>query len=122
LINKRLLVCSTCYDTPQQQLRAIVVPADPIPISNPRIEYFSSSETDIRKTSGLNTVNPLTNIPVPGGNTRITQNNNTRVPQQTGESPSGLNQRPGTDPNAPGNSSPGLPYDNINVPETGPLK
>ena len=37
LINKRILVCNTCYDTPQEQLRAIIVPADPVPIVNPRV-------------------------------------------------------------------------------------
>lgn len=36
LQNLRVLVCEKCYDTPQQQLRAIVVPADPVPLKNPR--------------------------------------------------------------------------------------
>ena len=72
-------------------------------------------------TSGQNTVDPSTNIPVPGGNTRITQDSQTRVTQQTGEALGGLNQQPGTDPNAPGDADPGLPYDNTQVPKTGPL-
>lgn len=121
LINKRILVCSTCMDTPQEQLRAIVVPADPVPILNPRVEDFVSAETDSRVTSGQNSTDPRTGIPVPGGNTRITQDSNTRVTQQTGEPPGGLNTQPGTDPNAPGNSNPGLPYDNTTVPKTGSL-
>ena len=121
LINKRLLVCNSCYDTPQAQLRAIVVPADPMPIQNPRVQDYVTASTDQRTTSGQNTIDPITGIPVIGGNTRITQDNNTRVDQQTGEPPNGLNTMPGTDPNAPGNSDPGLPYNNTNVPETGPL-
>jgi hypothetical protein len=121
LINKRILVCNRCYDTPQEQLRAIVVPADPVPILNPRIEYFVADESNNRTTSGQNSVDPITGIPVPGGDTRITQNDDIRVGQQTGEPPGGLNEQPGTDPNAPGNDDPGLPYGNDTVPETGPL-
>jgi len=121
LMNIRLLVCSTCYDTPQQQLRAIVVPADPVPIQNPRIEWFAADETNTRYTSGQNTTDYWTGIPVPGGNVRITQDGNDRVTQTTGEPPSGLNQQPGTDPNAPGNSNPGLPIGFTQVPKTGPL-
>ena len=121
LINKRMLVCNMCMDTPQQQLRAIVIPADPVPISNPRVEQYALSEIDRRQVSGYNTVNQKTGIPVPGGATRITENNNTRVTQQTGEPPNGFNQEPGTDPNAPGNDDPGLPYGFTEVPKTGPL-
>lgn len=121
LMNIRLLVCNTCNDESQQQLRAIVVPADPVPIIQPRIQDFVTAASNTRVTSGQDTVNQPTGIPVPGGNTRITQNNDTRVTQQTGEPPGGLNQRPGTDPNAPGDNDPGLPYNNTDVPETGPL-
>lgn len=120
LANIRLLVCNTCYDTPQEQLRAIVVPADPVPIVNPRIQDFVTAETNTRVTSGQNTTDPVTGLPVPGGNTRITQNDDTRVTQQTGEPPGGLNTQPGTDPNAPGDDDPGLPYNNTTVPDTGP--
>ena len=121
LMNIRLLVCDTCYDNPQEQLRAIVVPADPIPINQPRIQDYETSESNTRATSGQNTVNPATNIPVVRGDTRITQDNKIRVTQQTGEPPGGLNQQPGTDPNAPGDADPGLPYNNTEVPKTGPL-
>ena len=105
LINKRILVCNTCYDEPQQQLRAIVIPADPVPIVNPRTEPFAYDESNTRKTSGQNTVDPITGIPVIGGNTRVTTANgqatiNERVTQEVGEAPYGNNQLPGTDPNA----------------------
>lgn len=106
---------------PQAQLRAIVLPADPVPIQNPRVQDYVTASTPTRVTSGQNTVDPVTGIPIPQGNTRITENNNTRVTQQTGEPPGGLNQQPGTDPNAPGDNDPGLPYNNTDVPETGPL-
>ncbi len=121
LQNIKLLVCDTCYDVPQEQLRAIVVPADPVPIVNPRIQDFAAAESNTRVTSGQSTVDPITGIPVPGGNTRITENDDVRVTQQTGEPPGGLNTEPGTDPNAPGNNDPGLPYGNTDVPKTGPL-
>jgi len=121
LINKRLLVCNPCNDTPQQQLRAIVVPADPMPIMNPRVQNFVTAETSTRYTSGQNTVDPVTGMPVIGGNVRVTQTDEDRVLQQTGEPPGGLNEEPGTDPNAPGNNDPGLPYNYDEVPKTGPL-
>lgn len=126
LINKRILVCNTCYDEPQNQLRAIVVPADPVPVVNPRTEPFAYDESNSRQVSGYNTVNAVTGIPVPGGDTRVTSadslpTDNVRVTQQTGEPPGGLNEEPGTDPNAPGNDDPGLPYGNTEVPKTGPL-
>lgn len=121
IINKRMLVCSRCEDTPQEQLRTIVLPADPTPINNPRVENFAYASSSNRQTSGQDTRDFWTGIPIPAGDTRITQDDSTRVTQQTGEPPGGLNEQPGTDPNAPGNSDPGLPYDNIEVPKTGPL-
>lgn len=120
--NLRLLVCRRCLDTPQDQLRAYVVPADPVPIQNPRVQDYVTASTDVRITSGQNTVDPTTGIPVIQGDTRITQDDETRVPQQTGEPPGGLNEEPGTDANAPGDSDPGLPYGNTEVPKTGPLE
>ena len=119
--NLRLLVCRNCLDEPQAQLRAIVVPADPMPIQNPRVPDYVTAETNTRYTSGQNTVDSQTGIPVPGGDVRITQDDKDRVTQQTGEPPGGLNQEPGTNPNVPGNNNPGLPYNNTQVPKTGPL-
>jgi hypothetical protein len=121
MMNIRLLVCSTCYDVPQEQLRAIVIPADPMPINQPRIQDFVTASQDTRVTSGQNTVDPVTGIPVINGDTRITQNDDIRVTQQTGEPPGGLNTQPGTDPNVPGDNDPGLPYNNTTVPQTGSL-
>lgn len=122
LINKRILVCQSCNDRPQVQLKSIILPPDPLPILNPRPELFTQAETDYRVTSGLDTTDPVTGIPVPGGDFRITQGDDNRVTQQTGGARGSLNQEPGTDPNAPGNDDPGLPYGNTDVPQTGPIE
>ena len=121
LINTKQLVCRRCNDIPNVQLRAIVIPADPMPVMNPRVNNWQAAETDYRTTSGQNTTDPLTGIPIPGIIMRITENDDNRVTQQTGEPPGGKNTEPGTDPNAPGNNDPGLPYDNTTVPKTGTL-
>ena len=121
LQNLRFLVCNRCEDVPQQQLRAIVVPADPVPIMNARVQDYVSASTDTRMTSGQNTIDPVTGLPIIGGNTRITQANDDRVLQETGEPPHGTNEEPGTNPDAPGNDDPGIPYDFDEVPNTGPL-
>lgn len=122
MINKRILVCWHCNDTAQQQLRSIVLPPDPVPVMNPRPQDFINASTDFRTTSGQNTVNAKTGIPVPGGDLRVTQDDKYRVPQQTGFANGSKNHQPGTDPNAPGDNDPGLPYgaDGV-IPDTGPL-
>jgi len=124
--NTRLLVCNTCYDEPQPQLRAIVVPPDPVPILNPRVEPYAWDSIDRRQVSGYNTTDAETGIPVPQGDTRVTTKDTsvadkTRVTQQTGAAPGSNNEEPGTDPDAPGNGDPGLPYGFDQVPRTGSL-
>lgn len=74
-----------------------------------------------RYTSGDDTVDPVTGIPVPGGDVRVTQDGAIRVTQTTGEPPGGLNQEPGTDPAFPDTGDTGLPYGFTEVPKTGPL-
>lgn len=120
LINKQLMVCRLCYDTPNEQLRSIVLPPDPVPVSNPRTEPFFADEVNGFTTID-NTVDPITGLPVIGGDTLVTQDGDILSPQQTGEPPGGLNQEPGTDANVPGNDDPGLPLGNTEVPKTGPL-
>ncbi len=100
LVNLRQLVCRRCNDLPQTQLRAIVLPADPMPVMNPRVPNYQQAETDYRATSGQNTVDPTTGIPILGNTLRITENDDYRVTQETGAAPGSLNQLPGTDPNA----------------------
>lgn len=121
LVNKRILVCPTCLDRPQQQLRAIVLPADPVPIIQPRPE-LSQAGADVRLTGYQFAVDPISGIVIsPVGEYRVTETNALRVPQQTGEAPGGLNQTPGVPPILPPGQTPGLPLGNDEVPETGPL-
>lgn len=42
LMNLRLLVCQSCLDVPQEQLRTIILPIDPVPIADPRPGEFGS--------------------------------------------------------------------------------
>ncbi len=100
LMNKRQLVCRRCNDIPNTQLRAIVLPADPMPVMNPRVQNYQAASNDYRATSGQNTVDPTTGIPILGNIVRITENDDSRVTQQTGEPTFGKNTKPGTDPNA----------------------
>lgn len=105
LVNKRILVCDSCYDEPQSQLRAIILPADPTPIVNPRTEPLAYDQSNQRQVSGANTVNAATGIPVPGGATRVTSSSgqptdDVRSSQMTGAANGSLNELPGTDPAA----------------------
>ena len=100
LVNLKQLVCRRCNDIPNQQLRAIVLPADPMPVLNPRVNNWQAAETNYRSTSGQDTVDPITGIPIPGNTLRITENDDFRVTQQTGAPNGSLNELPGTDPNA----------------------
>lgn len=47
LTNIRILVCEYCLDTPQEQLRTIILPPDPVPIQNPRPENYTSDDNPI---------------------------------------------------------------------------
>lgn len=40
IINKGFLVCDTCLDKPNPQLKARLMPPDPVPIANPRPERY----------------------------------------------------------------------------------
>lgn len=118
LQNLYVLVCRRCLDVPQQQLRAIVLPPDPVPVYIPSTEPFFADETSPLSTID-NSIDPVTGIPVPGGSPLVTDGGALLVPQQTGAPSGSLNQEPGTDPNAPGNDDPGLPLGNTEVPKTG---
>ena len=43
LQNLRILVCQKCLDVPQEQLRAKILPPDPLPIFNARPEPFTTT-------------------------------------------------------------------------------
>lgn len=44
LYNKYLLFCPSCLDTPQEQLRTLILPPDPLPIQYARVEAFAQDE------------------------------------------------------------------------------
>lgn len=50
LINTQLLVCKPCMDIPQEQFRSFVLPPDPLPVDNPRIEYYGIEVTSFLQT------------------------------------------------------------------------
>lgn len=47
LQNQRMLVCRTCNDAPQEQLRTIVLPPDPIPVYNARPENYVADDNPL---------------------------------------------------------------------------
>ena len=91
LINKRILVCSPCLDTPQAQLRAIVLPADPVPILNPRVQDYAAAETDFVATNAPTVTDFWTGIPIPSTIDIVAQDG-TNVTTQVLGRPRGLNQ------------------------------
>lgn len=82
LINKRILVCNDCNDTPQNQLRSIVVPADPTPIMNARIQDYATAATDYIVTTAAPLIDPTTGIPIPQYQFIVDENGNyiTKLP------------------------------------------
>jgi len=91
LINKRILVCSPCLDKPQNQLRAIVLPSDPTPIQNSRVQdYGFASTTNIAVSAGAPT-DPTTGIPIYPTVSLINQDGSTPTTQPIG-APTGLDQ------------------------------
>jgi hypothetical protein len=73
LINKRILVCNPCNDTPQAQLRAIVLPADPVPILNPRVQDYQAASSGDVTISSPTVIDPLTGLPIPSTTTIVTE-------------------------------------------------
>ena len=70
LNNLRILVCDKCEDVPQQQKRAIVLTADPLPVLNARVEAYVDDDT---------------NYFVTGDGTQITTEDGVNItPQQVG--------------------------------------
>jgi hypothetical protein len=72
------LVCRTCWDIPQPQLRTIIIPPDPIPVYNPRPERYTSevpsymaeeSSTfagiDLTTEDGKNLIHEIQDVPSP---------------------------------------------------------
>lgn len=91
LQNLRILVCKqTCLDVPQEQLRAIIVPADPLPTINARVEPFFADEMTYMGLSG-STIDPTTGIPIPNTTGMSTVPGVPMTPEPIG-SPNGLTQ------------------------------
>jgi hypothetical protein len=61
-----VFVCNRCYDTPQEQDRAFVPPADPIPIQLALPEDFNAASADYMGLTLGATVDPQTGLPIPG--------------------------------------------------------
>lgn len=64
LFNTRFLVCDDCYDKPQEQLRTVILPPDPVPVANPRVEAFQQDEVNYLVTQDQ-TTKIITNDDVP---------------------------------------------------------
>ena len=91
LQNVRILVCNSCLDVPQDQLRAIVVPADPTPIMQARVQDFQQAETDYQTVTTPPIIDPTTGIPIPVNVFLLSQNGENMLTQQVGP-PLGLTQ------------------------------
>lgn len=74
-----LYVCDQCYDTPQEQLRAIVLPADPVPVYLPFPEPFTADETSCMSLTPT-TTDPTTGLPVPSTTTMTTVSGDNMTP------------------------------------------
>jgi hypothetical protein len=127
LANLRILVCDDCYDDPQPQLKPRIIPPDPVAIQNARVEYFDQYNTNVRLTNDTAIIptptsyadNFWTGIPVVNGDTRITQNSNTRVTQQSGGAPGSRSLVPGVRFTVPGDGADDVPPNSLGIPETG---
>lgn len=53
LINLNVLVCSTCLDVPNEQLRTLILPPDPVPVLNPRQENYDQETNNFFVTEDL---------------------------------------------------------------------
>jgi hypothetical protein len=89
--NLRILVCPPCLDEINAQLRAIVLPIDPEPIINARVQDFEGAEANYRSLSRPTVYDPVTGIPIPDTTLRVTEDCQNRVVNPFGD-PSGLIQ------------------------------
>lgn len=56
LQNTYMLVCRDCLDTPNPQTRTIIIPPDPLPVLNPRIEDYASEIASWLSTEADDTI------------------------------------------------------------------
>ena len=69
-----VFVCQRCYDVPNEQDRAFIPPADPIPIQLALPEDFNAASADYMGLTLGSTIDPTTGIPVPGRTAMQTTN------------------------------------------------
>lgn len=86
-----IFVCRDCLDVPSEFLRAISIPADPLPVYLALPEPFAQDETDFQTISAPTVYDPVTGIPIPSTTTLITQDGQNLTTQPYGE-PTGLIQ------------------------------
>ena len=73
-----ILVCRTCFDRPNEQLRTIIIPPDPMPVFNPRPERYSTivpsfiatesstfAGNDLTTEDGVNLIHEIQVVPSP---------------------------------------------------------
>lgn len=83
LQNLRILVCDRCKDVPDEQLRAIVLPRDPDPIINARVEWYTQDEgANFPVASGQ--TDPTTGLPILNFGTTIVSGTKTITYQEVG--------------------------------------
>jgi hypothetical protein len=90
LYNTQSLRCWRCIDVPQEQLRSIVLPPDPVPILNARVENFEYEEAGpVQSTLSANVLQGAMNLPLVSavgfevGNQIWVQLNNADIGQMT---------------------------------------
>lgn len=74
LQNIRLLVCNTCLDKPQPELKTIIIPPDPLPVFNARPEQYSA---EVQNNISTEDGNP---IATEGGDNLIWEDQTTPLP------------------------------------------
>jgi hypothetical protein len=84
LQNLRFLVCRDCLDTPQEQLRAIVVPADPVPIEQARVQDFVAASTDYQTVTQPTVRDQFTGVLIPSTTILQTQDGQDLTTQPIG--------------------------------------
>jgi hypothetical protein len=82
-----VFVCSTCYDFPNEQNRARIYPADPIPIQLALPENFDGASADYMGLTAGSTIDPITGIPVPGKTAMSTTSGVVMGPAPVGRPP-----------------------------------
>lgn len=79
MMKKNILVCRRCMDKAQPQLRSVVLPGDPPPILNPRLDIYSVMAQNARVVTLNNGITVVTGLQVPDDDPRIVEDGALRV-------------------------------------------